>query len=373
MEGWAVAAPNLPPRAQETEQARLAALVAAGRRAAPQTAVFVIANLKEHEGELDITDVETEFLSETEFQDIIGGCREAGFYTDAFTDPVAFCQWAAGQGPNRFPFANRAVYAIAQPGRTASRHAPLAGVADLFGCTLLTPPAFEACLSHHKAHATWIMQAAGVPAPPTWLYDARVGWIGPAPPDGVTVIAKPCLESASIGVDAASRFVFTRTSEAFVQDLSRRLAQPVVVQAFIPGREVEVAVMNDGRAFALRPVAITLEGRADLGEQILDYATVYRDGYGFEDFEAQEPAISQKIRADAACAAEALGLEGLSRFDFRVADDGRAFVIDMTGKPHLTRHSSVAFRFKAAGLAYGDIFAALVGGAVANGRLAQAA
>jgi D-alanine-D-alanine ligase len=367
-----VAAPTFASRAQETGQERLAALVAAGRRAAPETAIFVIADLKEREGELDITDVQTEFLSETEFAEIVGGCREAGFYTDAFTDPIAFCQWAAGQGPNRFPFANRAVYAIAQPGRSASRHAPLAGVADLFGCALLTPPAFEACLSHHKAHATWIMKAAGVPTPPTWLYDARVGWIGPAPQNGVSVIAKPCLESASIGIDASSRFVFTRSSEAFVQDLSRRLAQPIVVQAFIPGREVEVAVINDGRAFALGPVGITLDGRANLGEQILDYATVYRDGYGFQDFEAQEPVLSARLRTAAARAAEALGLGGLSRFDFRVADSGEAFVMDMTGKPHLTRHSSVAFRFQAGGFSYGDIFAGLVGAAVANGRFARA-
>jgi D-alanine-D-alanine ligase len=368
-----VAAPNFASRTQETAQERLAALVAAGRAVVPETAIFVVANLKEHEGDLDITDVQTEFLSETEFAEIVGGCREAGFYTDAFTDPVAFCQWAAGQGPHHFPFANRAVYAIAQPGRTASRHAPLAGVAELFGCTLLTPPPFEACLSHHKAHATSIMKAAGVPTPPTWLYDARVGWIGPPPQEGVSVIAKPCLESASIGVDASSRFEFTRSSEGFLLDLSRRLGQPIVVQAFIPGREVEVAVLNDGRAFALGPVGITLDGRGDLGEQILDYATVYRDGYGFEDFEAQEPILSNRIRTDAARAAEALGLDGISRFDFRVADNGEAFVVDMTGKPHLTRHSSVAFRIQAAGFGYGDVFAGLVGAAVANGRFARAA
>lgn len=368
-----MAAPNFASRAGDTEQERLTALVAAGRRAAPDTAVFVVANLKEHEGELDITDVQTEFLSETEFGDIVGGCRDAGFYTDAFTDPIAFCQWATGQGPKRFPFPNRAVYAIAQPGRSASRHAPLAGVAELFGCTLLTPPAFEACLSHHKAHATWIMRATGVQTPPTWLFDARAGWIGPAPGEGVSVIAKPCLESASIGVDASSRFVFTLQSEDFLQDLSRRLVQPIVVQAFIPGREVEVAVISDGRAFALGPVAITLDGRAELGERFLDYATVYQDGYGFQDFEAEEPALSNRLRADAVRAAEALGLDGLSRFDFRVADSGEAFLMDMTGKPHLTRHSSVAFRFQAAGLAYGDIFAGLVGGALVNGRFSKAA
>jgi D-alanine-D-alanine ligase len=358
-----MAAPNVQPGARPAGSERLSALIASGRAAAADTAIFVIANLKDLDGELDITDVQTEFLSETELREIVGGCRDAGFYTDTFTDPGEFCQWAAGHGPRRFPLPNRAVYSIAQPGSSASRHAPLAAVAELFDCTLLTPPAFEACLSHHKAYATLIMKAAGVSTPATWLYDARVGWVGSAPDDGVSVIAKPCLESASIGVDQSARFAFSPKSEGFLRELSRRLGQAIVVQAFIPGREVEVTVVNDGRAFALDPVGIALDGQEHLGDQILDYGTVYRDGYDFYDFAGQEPGLSARLREEAARAAESLGLRGISRFDFRIADNGEAFVMDMTGKPHLTRHSSVAYRFDWDGFAYGDIFATLVGSA----------
>lgn len=364
-----MAAPKMQPRAGSVGNERLSVLIAAGRAAAAGTAIFVIANLKEADGELDITDVQTEFLSETELHEIVNGCRDAGFYTGVFTDPAEFCQWAAGHGPRHFPFPNRAVYSIAQPGRSASRHAVLAGVAELFGCTLLTPPPFEACLSHHKAHATLVMKSAGVRTPGTWQFDARVGWIGARPEDGVNVIAKPCLESASIGVDESARFTFRRGSEGFLRDLSHRLGQPIVVQTFIPGREVEVAVAHDGRAFALDPVGIAMDGQVRLGDRILDYATVYRDGYDFYDFARQEPGLSANLRADAERAAEALGLRGISRFDFRIADDGQAFLIDMTGKPHLTRHSSVAFRFAAEGFDYGDIFASLVGSAMATASL----
>jgi D-alanine-D-alanine ligase len=358
--------------AEHRSEARVRAIVDIGGAAAADTAVFVVASLKDHGGNLDVLDVQTEFLSETELGEIVGGCRKAGFYCDPFTDPAEFCRWASAGGGDHFPFRNRAVYSIAQPGRSASRHAPLAGIAEFFGFLLLTPPAFEACLSHHKAYATQIMAAAGVPTPATWCYDAPIGWLGASPPAGEPVIAKPCLESASIGMDVSSRFEFGPSSEAYLHEMSLHLAQPVVVQAFVRGREVEIPVLNDGRAFALDPVGIALDGRERLDDSFLDYATVYDDGYTFYDFAQREPALSEHLTRYAARSAEALGLLGLSRFDFRIDDDGRAYAMDMTGKPHLTRHSSVAFRFDAMGFGYHHIFAALVGSALTTRALTRA-
>lgn len=367
----AAAEPHSEMAADQSLDERLWRVLEAGQRRASDTAVFVLANLKSGEGGADITDVETEFLSEAELDQIVGGFRAAGFYCDPFTDEVEFCRWASAEGGQRFPLPNRAVYTIAQPGRGASRHAPLAGIAELFGFTLLSPPAYEACLSNHKAHATLLMAAAGVPTPETWTCDPQFGWIGSEPPAGAVVIAKPCLESASIGVDSQARFEYGPATRDRVPSLARTLNQPMVVQRFIPGWEVEVAVINDGEAFALDPVGIAVDGAEHLGQQYLDYATVYRDGYDFFDFAAREPEISAQLRKHAARAATALGLRGVSRFDFRVTGEGEPFAMDMAGKPHLTRHSSVAFRFAAMGHAYGDVFSALVGSAELAGGFSR--
>jgi len=358
------------PIAERSALDRVRALVERGRGLAADTAVFVLANLKDHTGEDDVTDVQTEYLSEAELDQLVSGFRGAGFYCDPFTEEAAFCRWAAADGGARFPLSRRAVYTIAQPGRGASRHAPLAGVAQLFGFTLLSPPAYEACLSAHKGHATVLMQAAGVPTPDTWSYHPKLGWIGLAPPDGADVILKPCLESASIGVDARARFRFGDATRHRAAELAEALGQPVLAQAFVPGWEVEVAVLNDGTAFALDPVGISVAGVERLGDGFLDYPTVYRDGYGFFDFAAREPQLAAEVRGHAARAATVLGLQGISRFDFRIDAEGRVFAFDMAGKPHLTRHSSVAFGFATLGLDYSDVFAALVGGVDAAGGFA---
>lgn len=346
---------------------RIHALASLGREMSSQTAVFVLASLKDREGGHDVINVQTEFLSEIELEQIVGGFRGAGFYCDAFIDEGEFCRWASASSAHRFPFARQAVYAIAQPGRGASRHAALAGVASLFGYTLLTPPPYESCLASHKAHATALITAAGVPTPATWCFDPRVGWLGGPPPVGEVVLAKPALESASIGVGPSARFGYGPDGQADIAALANSMRQPIVVQQFISGWEVEVGVFGGPDALALGPVGISVKGKELLGDGFLDYATVYHDGYDFYDFERQHPSLSAQVRSFAARAVTALGLSGASRIDFRITESGEPYVMDVAGKPHLTRHSSIAYRFKAMGLAYEDIFAALVGSADARG------
>jgi D-alanine-D-alanine ligase len=134
-----------------------------------------------------------------------------------------------------------------------------------------------------------------------------------------------------------------------------------VIQEFITGWETETPVLISDAAIALDPVGISVDEHLEIGERFLDYATANNDKYRFFDFEQTDAALSERVREAAARAALVLGLTGIARIDFRISSSGECYIIDITGKPHLSQHSSVAARFGMLGYRYRDIFSMLVG------------
>jgi D-alanine-D-alanine ligase len=339
-----------------------------GEAVSRSTAVTVVANLKERDEPSNVNDVQTEYLSEKELSEITTGFRDASYYTESFIDEIEFIKWLIAEDWRKDGFQRHAVYSIAQRGIGPGRHALVPAAANLLGMTLLTSDPYFGCLSHHKFHAYLLLQAAGLRIPRTWMFDSRTGWANSREPDsGLRVITKPGLESASIGVDKNSVFEFGDDETARLSKLANSLQQPILVQEFISGWEVEVPVFAGNAALALDPVGISVGQSLQMGERFLDYAAVYDDKYQFFDFSKSEPVFSEHLSKSAARAVQVLGLTGVARIDFRLLSSGESFIIDITGKPHLTRHSSVAARFEMLGLRYSDIFSAMVGLATDRG------
>lgn len=333
-----------------------------GRALAESTSIALVANLKEHEAPNGVLDPQTEYLSEEELRELLDGFRLAGFYTEAFTDEWSFLHWLLDVVKTPPLGRRHAVYSIAQRGAGPGRHALIPAAAILAGMTSLTPEPYFGCLAHHKYHAYSLLSAAQLPIPKTWCFDSGIGWLtGKTPPIGLDVIAKPNLESASIGIDEHARFVYSAESDQILLTLSRQLRQPIVVQEFISGWETETPVIACRNAFALDPVGISLDSTTEMGDRFLDYSRVYDDRYRFFDFAEVSLEMSATMRRLAADAVMALNLTGIARIDFRIDKSGHPYITDITGKPHLTKHSAVASRFEMLGYDYADVFAALVG------------
>jgi D-alanine-D-alanine ligase len=207
-----------------------------------------------------------------------------------------------------------------------------------------------------------LLQSAGLSIPRTWMFDSRAGWANSRKPDvGLRVIAKPNFESASVGVDKDSVFEFGDNETVRLSKLTQNLQQPILVQEFISGWEVEVPVLSGKDLVALDPVGISFGPNLQMGDRFVDHSAAYAGTYQLFDFGESEPVKSEHLRKSAARAVQALGIAGVARIDFRVSPSGEAYIIDMTGKPHLSRHSSVAVRFEMLGLRYRDIFSTMVG------------
>jgi hypothetical protein len=135
-----------------------------GEAASSSTSVTVVANLKEGDEPRHVNDVRTEYLTQTELDEIITRFREAGYYSEAFTDEVEFIRWLIAEGRNS-EYQSHTIYSTAQQGFSPGRHALVPAAASLAGLTLLTSDPYFDCLSHHKFHAYSLLRAAGLSVP----------------------------------------------------------------------------------------------------------------------------------------------------------------------------------------------------------------
>lgn len=125
---------------------------------------------------------------------------------------------------------------------------------------------------------------------------------------------------------------------------------PVLVEAYVPGREITVAVLG-GEALA------PLEIRPRSG--FYDYDSKYRPGESEYFVPAPIPEEASGEARDIACRAhELLGCRGLTRHDFRYDDSGepgRLVLLEVNTQPGLTPTSLVPRIAEHAGISFEDL------------------
>ena len=166
---------------------------------------------------------------------------------------------------------------------------------------------------------------------------------------GLPVFVKPAELGSSVGVTKA-------TTEGELKDGIRealRYGQKAIVEEFIDGREIEVAVLG-GKA--------SVPGEIRINAEWYDYETKYNDDSS--EFVAPArltPPQSTTVRGLAEQAYAALGCTGLARVDFFFEERGRGFVInEVNTMPGFTPISGFPVMWQATGLAYSELCDELV-------------
>jgi D-alanine-D-alanine ligase len=114
-------------------------------------------------------------------------------------------------------------------------------------------------------------------------------------------------------VDKDSVFEFSAEENRRLSKLTDNLQQPILVQEFVSGWEVEVPVFSGDTALALDPVGISVGQSPQMGDPFLDHAAAYEGTYQFFDFSKSEPVLSEHRRKAAVRAVQVLGLAGIAR------------------------------------------------------------
>jgi D-alanine-D-alanine ligase len=157
---------------------------------------------------------------------------------------------------------------------------------------------------------------------------------------GLPVVVKPVKVGSTVGLTV----VTVPAAVAPAVALAREFDDEVMLEAFVPGREFTVGVLED-RALAV--------GEIIPRHEIFDYECKYTPGLTEEVFPARIPAsLTALLQELAVRAHRALKLRDFSRVDFRVNPDGAALCLEANTLPGLTRTSLLPQSAAAAGLPF---------------------
>jgi len=178
---------------------------------------------------------------------------------------------------------------------------------------------------------------------------------------GLPVFVKPARGGSSIGVSKLQDW--TRLPEAL--DRARESDGKVLVEAAIPGREIDIGVLE--RPSGELEVSPPMEILPATEREFFDHRAKYADSATVFDVPAAlDPASTHAIGRDALRLFRELGCSGLLRVDFFVRPDGTRVVNEVNTLPGFTGVSQYPRMWQAAGLAYSDLLDVLVDTALAN-------
>ena len=161
------------------------------------------------------------------------------------------------------------------------------------------------------------------------------------------VFVKPAGTGSSVGVSKAC----DRAAAAGALILAAQYDQKILVEAFIDGFEVEVAVMGNDT-----PVA-SVCGEIDSGADFYDYEAKYVTDTSVAYIPARIPEeVAEQVRQQAIRIYNAMGCRGLSRVDFFVTrDDQRIVFNEINTLPGFTSISMYPKLFAASGIPYSQL------------------
>jgi D-alanine-D-alanine ligase len=209
---------------------------------------------------------------------------------------------------------------------------------------------------------------------------ARLGELGIPTPEGVVVdgcpisqerlagltypvVVKPACEDASIGITSASYAEAPEAAARRASELAQALAGPILIERYLPGRELHVFLGGGRQPEILLVSEITFE--LPLGApRLLTYDAKWRSGSAeykatrIEHTPRLEPRLRAALVEIAREAWKGLALSGYARLDLRLDESGLPQVLEVNANPDLSPGELVPEALAAADLRF-DQFVAL--------------
>ena len=220
---------------------------------------------------------------------------------------------------------------------------------------------FTGCSAHalaltsHKVAAKKVLRQAEIATP------AELGESGV---DGPWIV-KSVFEHASLGLDDSSVVRDARAAARILEARRAELGGEWFAERFVPGRELNVAILAAPSGPRVLPVAeLKFEGYPPDKPAIVGYAAKW-DVDSFEyrhtvrSFDV-EPELARRAERLALACWDLFGLDGYARVDFRIDGSGLAFVLEINANPCLSPDAGFAAALGRAGVDYGEAIGWLV-------------
>ena len=224
------------------------------------------------------------------------------------------------------------------------------GLLDLLGLPYTHSGVLASALAMDKPLAKQVFGAVGLRCPEGKVMS--IDLLAKGDPMPRPFVVKPPAEGSSVGV----RIVREGDNLPPLGSSGWQFGSDVLVEPYIPGRELTVAVMG-GEALAVT------ELRPRTG--FYDYEAKYTEGKTEHIVPAQIPhAVGEAAKNMAVTAHAALGCRGVTRCDFRyddtAADPGALYLLELNTQPGMTPLSLVPEQAAHAGISFSALVAWMV-------------
>jgi D-alanine-D-alanine ligase len=255
------------------------------------------------------------------------------------------------------------VFNLAEGVRGRSREAQVPAVCEMFDQPYTFSDPLTCAVTLDKSLAKRVVRDHGLPTAPFVLVERAedAAWIDlPLP-----LFAKPVAEGSSKGVTRLSRIETREELMAACAELIETFHQPVLVESFLPGREVTVGIVgnnrhngHDGDARVLGVLEVSFRAGADTAYTALnkrEYETLVE--YRILDGEP----LAQRVRELALASYHALGCRDLARVDLRCDAAGEPCFLEVNPLPGLhPTYSDLPILAGRAGTPYVDLLGQVI-------------
>ncbi|MBI3811777.1 MAG: D-alanine--D-alanine ligase [Nitrospirae bacterium] len=226
------------------------------------------------------------------------------------------------------------------------------GLLEFLGIPYTGSGVLASAIGMNKVMTKRLLEVHGIPTPTySVLRSSRPDEAGGRELPGgfkCPVVVKPSCEGSTIGVTIVKSPAGVRAAyaEAF------RHGDEILVEEYIPGHEVTAGILEDA---ALPLVEIVPN------EAFYDYKAKYTKGATDYIVPARLPEdVTSKVQDLALRTHRVIGCRGCTRVDFRVAPDGRPFVLEINTVPGMTETSLLPKAAAADGISYDQLVAQIV-------------
>ncbi|MEW6039956.1 MAG: D-alanine--D-alanine ligase [Elusimicrobiota bacterium] len=162
------------------------------------------------------------------------------------------------------------------------------------------------------------------------------------------LVVKPSSQGSTIGVS----IVRNRSSLFAGIKKALKYGNEVIVEKYIPGREITVGVLGNANSAKALPVVEIIPVSSDY----YDFRAKYAPGGSRHIIPAQlSMEVKNKVQELAQRAFCALGCRAVARVDFRLTDSGSPYVIEVNTIPGMTETSLLPEAAQKAGMSFSEL------------------
>jgi len=258
------------------------------------------------------------------------------------------------------------VFNIAEGLTGYGREAQVPALLDAFGVPYTFSDPLVLSIALHKGMAKRVVRDLGIPTPDFAVVDnisdiANVDCLFP-------LFIKPVAEGTSKGISMTSKVHNQAELRSGCMKLLERFRQPVLVEAFLPGREFTVGIVGTGGdAAALGTMEVLLQGEAE--PEIYSFANKkdYETRVCYRLIDDAQAATAARIALDVW---KGLGCRDAGRVDLRCDGDGRVNFLEVNPLAGLhPEHSDIVILCRKIGIPYATLIERIVASAMERSNI----